>query len=242
MDMLLHNYVTSGWSLHGSGGNRQKLVINFDLCDTNLDNGGTCVEQIQYKRKTPKQIQRDTDRARNYACKKIAHTSDNLPATTRQTRSQTKDLVDKECPRSEDISIEQSHELCPNQSAIELEHINDQVQSPKVDNNCSISVDMTSPVVAPSRPEVEPAATVIPPTQALMPVRSKQTLSDIDLEPQTFPDLETANLLCNNAESYTFQEHPNGTTSKCQYCNDLLCSICMHYHKEACKEPFPLYS
>ena len=55
-------------------------------------------------------------------------------------------------------------------------------------------MDMTSPIVAPSIPEVEPAATVIP-TQPLMPVHSKQTLSDIDLEPQTFPDLETANLV-----------------------------------------------
>jgi len=136
LEGLLSDSTISGWILYA--GSAQKLVINFE--DKDSDN----FECIQYKRKSQKQITRDTNRANKhkYGQSKVENESHELQNNRMQTRSLTvKDSISqttegKECARSECLDSEALHTpLTP-------------IQYSKTTNNAAHCKPMGSPIQA----------------------------------------------------------------------------------------------
>ena len=187
LDTLVHKYSISGWSLFG--GKRQKLVITFDTIDSAMDSEDIQdnVQQLQYKRKSQKQIQRDNTRTKNYVGKKTSQDIETLASPiARQTRSKAnKTSVDKECFRSEAIENQSCTVSSPIQA--DIYYASEKAQSPTPDNKQKIGVTMSSPVNAPSRPEEEPlfqSVTELLPETAFEPAPALPEPAPASLDPR----------------------------------------------------------
>ena len=247
LNMLMDDSIVSGWSLFG--GTRQKLIIYFDENSATMDSEVKSQPDIQYKRKSQKQSQRDKDRAVAHADSKRPCETDNITGNNRITRSMATEIADKECPRA-DISVNLSCAPQVPLTPVDLNVSNSQSESMH-DNSLDLSLSPPSPTPLPVSQEPEP--------------QSPQPLTEADISsPKTLaPDpqgninkdnksgrkkskrQQTNTQLADNRDSYVCAytdsgpklDHKSSIKVKCEVCNIIVCDICRHFHNQDKKNP-----